>query len=76
MADLARLHTCNACKGSFPGTEFYGRSDGGKYTCKACVREKVKRWSRLVCWAINMGMSEWGEAVYKQVASAYLARLG
>jgi hypothetical protein len=31
---------------------------------------------RIICWALNAALSNWGEAIFRQVAEAYLARQG
>ena len=38
---------------------------GGSYTKDNC---------RMVLWAVNLGMSHWGESTYKQIAQAFVAR--
>ena len=46
----------------------YGPSLDRKDAKKGYTRENC----RVILWALNMGFSDWGETVYREIAQAYL----
>lgn len=66
------LKTCTKCGDAKPETEFYLIK--GKLLPIDSTKGYTPSNCRVVLWAMNMALSEWGEGAYARIAEAYLAR--
>jgi hypothetical protein len=75
---LKRLATgvCEATGIRFNSETFIGRC--GPYSPSIDRIDSSKGYTpdncRMICWALNMGLSEWGEEVYLDIAKAFIEK--